>query len=247
MGEVLDALHGLQEIELQLSDLRREEQRKDRQVRNAQRQIRKLDDRIATLQADQAARQAELDQVDGDVKRREESVSRHREALLEARTNKDYAAILTSINTEKADSAKVEKLALAKLGELERLQETVGACRQERLAAEQRLETCKQALQEYLNTTTERRRALEAQRDATAQEVPPSTLGTFIRVAEKHDGEALAEVLRLHPRREEYACGGCHMTVTLDRVSALRSRDEIQFCSACGRILYSPASAVPEV
>ena len=138
-------------------------------------------------------------------------------------------------------------LALEKLRELESFQETVGACHQERLAAEQRLETCKQALQEYLNTTTEQRRALQAQRDATAEEVPPSTLGTFLRVAEKHDGEALAEMLRLHPRREEYACGGCHMTVTLDRVSAMRSRDEIQFCGACGRILYLPSTAVPEV
>ena len=107
MGEILDALHSLQEIELQLSDLRRAEERKDRQVRNAQREIRKLDDRIAERRADQVARQAEVDHYDGDVKRREESINSHREALLEARTNKDYAAILTSINTEKADSAKI--------------------------------------------------------------------------------------------------------------------------------------------
>jgi len=247
MGEILDALHCLQEIELQLSDLRRAEERKGRQVRNAQREIRKLDDRIAGLRADQAARQAEANHFDGDVTRREESITRHRVALLEARTNKDYAAILTSINTEKADSAKIEKLALEKLAELERVQEAVEACLQQRVTAEQHLEKCEQALQEFLESTAEQRQTLEAQRDTAASGLPPSTMSIFARVAAKHDGEALAEVIRLHPRREEYACGGCHMTVTLDRVSVLRSRDEVQFCGACERILYLPSSATSDV
>lgn len=247
MGEILDALHRLQEIELQLSDLRRGQERKARQVRNAQGHIRRLDDRITQLQAEEATRQADVDYFDGDVKRREESIDRHRGALLEAKTNKDYAAILTSINTEKADKAKIERLALEKLGELERVQQVAGDCRQERFAAEQRLDACKQALQEYLDSTAEQRQTLEAERDAAARELPASTLATFSRVAEKHNGEALAEVIRLHPRREEYACGGCHMTVTLDGVSALLSRDEVQFCGACGRILYMPSPAIPEV
>jgi predicted nucleic acid-binding Zn-ribbon protein len=245
MGQILDALHHLQEIELQLSDLRKEEERRARQARIAERHIRKLDDQIAGLHAQQAARQTEVNQLERDIKRRDEAISKHREALQRARTNKEYAAILTSINTEKADSSKIEKLALEKLGELERVQAEVEARRQDQQAAEQRRRACEQALTTYIEGTAEQRQSLQTQRDAAAEEIPPTTLNTFTRVAEKHDGEALAEVMRLHPRREEYACGGCNMTVTLDRVSSLRARDELQFCDACGRILYLPSPVTP--
>ena len=243
MGGMLDALHRLQEIETQLGRLRREEAGKARQVRNLERQILRIDEDIERLEAEQAARQTEVDRFERDVKIREESILRHRDGLLKARTNKDYAAILTSINTEKADSAKIERLALEKLGEVERFQEEVASRAQQRGKLEERLATCRQALQDYRDQTAEEREDLLRQREIAASELAPTALATFTRVAEKHDGEALAEVVRLHPKREEYACGGCNMTITLENVAALRARDEIQFCYVCGRILYleSPA------
>lgn len=247
MGEILDALHRLQEIELQLSDLRRSEERKARQVRSAERQLRLIEDKIADLKLEQSTRQVEVDSFDDDVTKRDESITRHRAGLLEARTNKDYAAILTSINTEKADSAKIERLALEKLGELERVQASLDTSLQERENICERLESCRGALQEYRDSTADQRGALGEKRETAAEHLPPGTLITFTRVAEKHDGEAMAEVLRLHPRREEYACSGCHMAITLDRVSYLRSRDEVQFCDACERILHLPSNANSEV
>ena len=71
-------------------------------------------------------------------------------------------------------------------------------------------------------------------------------LSTFQRACERHDGEAMAIVERVHPKRSEYVCSGCNMSVTLEIVNALQSRDEIQTCQICSRILYieSPASAM---
>ncbi|MHC4063035.1 MAG: zinc ribbon domain-containing protein [Planctomycetota bacterium] len=244
MGGILDALHRLQEIETQLNRLRREEEQKARVIRNVARQVHKIDQELARLEAEQAARQAEVDQLDQDVKTREAVILRHREALLKARTNKDYAAILTSINTEKADTAKIERLALDKLGEVERLSEQATSRAQQRDALEQRQASYKLALEDYRQETADERERLQAQRDIAANDLPSTALATFTRVADKHEGEALAEMVRLHPKREEYACCGCNMTVTLESVNALRSRDEIQFCKVCGRILYlgSPAA-----
>ncbi len=243
MGDLLDALHRLQTIELALSKLRQQQDRKTRQIRTAERQLAKLDDQTADLHRQQIARQAEVDHLDLDVKSREASILKHREELLKARTNKDYAAILTAINTEKADSAKVEKLALEKMAELERVQTEVAALADQRSKAEERYEKASRALEEYMNETADERGKLEGQRDGASEAVPPSAYSTFIRVAEKHEGEAMAEVVRLHPKREEFACGGCNMTLTLERVYALKSRDEIQLCGACGRILYPTAES----
>ena len=60
----------------------------------------------------------------------------------------------------------------------------------------------------------------------------------FLRVDERHDGEAMAPVTRVNPRREEYACSGCNIRVSIEVVSALQGKGDIQYCKVCGRILY---------
>jgi predicted nucleic acid-binding Zn-ribbon protein len=42
----------------------------------------------------------------------------------------------------------------------------------------------------------------------------------------------------MHPKRDEYLCSGCNMKVTLEVINALQTRDELQTCKVCGRILY---------
>ena len=48
----------------------------------------------------------------------------------------------------------------------------------------------------------------------------------------------MVPVHKLHPKREEYMCGGCNLKVTLEIVNSLQTRDEIQVCKVCGRILF---------
>lgn len=242
MGELIRALQRLQEIELELAHLRRREERKTRQIRTAEREIRRLDEEVTVLRVEYARQQKDLEHLDRDVKHREASILKHREELLRARTNKDYSAVLTAINTEKADSAKVEKLAMEKLGGLESVQGQVSAQSQKQAAVRERLEAARRSLDEFRAKTADQRTSLQQERDAAADALPPTAMATFSRVAERHDGEALAEIIRLHPKREEYACGGCNMQVPLDSVNTVRLQDEIRLCPSCGRILCLPGS-----
>jgi predicted nucleic acid-binding Zn-ribbon protein len=91
---------------------------------------------------------------------------------------------------------------------------------------------------ELQRETESRLQRLQAEREEAADGVPPTVLQTFERVAERYDGEAMATVVRTNPRREEFICQGCNMTVTLEKVNALITRDDIQQCQTCGRILY---------
>ncbi len=239
MGELISALHRLQDIELEISRLRRQEERKARQVSIAERQIRQIDEEVGELQSRCALQQRELDQLEQEVKGREASILKHRDELLRARTNKDYSAILTAINMEKADTGKIEKAALEKLAEVEALQEQVQAQVEERDSISERLKVAESALKDYRAKTADQRADLEKQREAASDALPTTAKATFSRVAERHDGEALAEILKLHPKREEYACGGCNMQIPLDSVNNVRLQDEIRMCPTCGRILYA--------
>jgi hypothetical protein len=77
--------------------------------------------------------------------------------------------------------------------------------------------------------------------------VPERHRQTFERLAERFDGEALSALKKPDRRREEYLCEACHMDLVVNVYNRLHSRDELIFCTSCGRILYIPEDLPPEV
>ncbi len=238
MGAILDALQRLQTVERQIAAQRRQSENRKRQADTLRRQAEARAAALGAKEADRRAKQIEFDRIDLESKSHDASIAKHRDALNKAKTNKEYAAIITAINTERADNSKNETRQLELLAQIDTLRSDVAQLESQQAAAAAQIAEADQKYQAYLGSTADERNRLKRQRDEVANSVPPSVLATFDRVAERHDGEALGEVVRLHPKREEYACGGCNMTLTREQVSSLRSRDEIQICGTCGRILY---------
>ena len=244
MGETLEALHRLQEVELQLAAIRRKREVKARRVEIHKRRIEETENRLEGNRRTIRERQAKLDALQLDVATRDESIKKHREALNSAKTNKEYGAILSAMNTEKADNAKLESGILELMEQIQALEAEGSRIEEERQALANNVKTAEEALREFdagSRDTTER---LEQKREDCSAKIAPTTLASFTRVAEHHDGEAMSPVMKLHPKRDEYACEGCNMKVTLEIVNALRVRDEIQLCPVCGRILYFEQSPV---
>ena len=244
MGAILDALHRLQDLERQLSIYRSKEQAILRQTRSAQRLIDKTDaDYQAHRQAVQQC-QIGIDQADLDVKSREATIDKHRLALNAAKTNKEYAQILTALNTEKADASKTESRILELMSEKDRLTSQGKVFEEERSKAEARIAKYQQELARYQASVKEEVDQLIAQRNAASADIPPQALQTFERVAEHMDGEAMAEIVKLNSRSDDHLCGGCNMSVPLEIVNRLHTRDELVVCNSCGRILYVDTSSV---
>jgi predicted nucleic acid-binding Zn-ribbon protein len=238
MGVILDALHRLQEIERNLNRLRSKTDSYRRKIAQGQQQIA----------ANQAAYNAHLNSVrrcqmgidaaDLDIKTREESMAKHRQALNAAKTNKDYAAILTALNTEKADTSKFESRVLELMAEKDDLLAQSKVFEEENKKLQTRLTKREKDLKDYLERTREDLESLEKARAEAAGEIAPSALAAFERVAAKHDGEAMAEILRIGSRGDDHICEGCNMSVTLEVVNKLRSLDDLVLCNTCGRILF---------
>ena len=238
MGEIIAALHRLQSIERDLDVLRSKEESFKRQIRGCKRQIAKCDEEYAAHREQISKCQREIDVVDLDVKSLEGSMSKHRQALNAAKSNREYAAILTAINTEKADSAKHESRILELMSAKDQLEGESKTFLDERTRLEEKLERVEANLQEYLREIKPQYDQLDEERRKAAEHLPPSALATFERVAAHHEGEGMAEVVRVSTRRDEFVCGGCNMSVTLEMVNQLSSLDELQLCNSCGRILY---------
>lgn len=237
MGKTLDALHHLQKLELEIGALRKQEEAKRRQVQICKRQIEEADQEILNKRAEIRRQEVEIKTVELEMGSREDSIRKHREALNKAKTNKEYAAVLASINTEKADNSKFENRVLELLNQKDGLKKAMDTLAGEREKIQGRMAESDARLRAFLDKTQAERERLTGQRDEASAAVPPALLTSFGRAAERHDGEAMGVVTKPHPKRDEYVCGGCNMSVPLEQVNSLRTRDEILLCNICGRIL----------
>ncbi|RIK67480.1 MAG: hypothetical protein DCC65_06535 [Planctomycetota bacterium] len=247
MGATLDALHRLQEVEMQIAELRKGIDRKVRAVKQQESRIAEIDAKIKQQRDSLRMGQMEADRLDLDVKTREAEIAKLRSALQLAKTNKEYSAILTQLNTFKADSSKVEDRVLALMGDLDKKRAEIDALGQQRQAEEARLAELQGAVKEVEARSKTRLDALIAERQEAAAAVPPSALEFFERVSRKNDGEAMARIIRTNPKRAEFACDGCNMSITIEQVNAILSRDEAITCNICGRILYIDPAVAPGI
>ena len=243
MATTLEALHRLQDIELQLSAIKQKLSSRQRSVKAHTHRLNSLGENIRTQHESVQRQQIEADRLDLEVKSREAEISKLRTALNTARTNKEYAAILTQINTDKADNAKLEDRILQILAKVDEMRAEVKKLEQQREQEMRRLAQLQNEHDELQHETGSRIQHLQAEREEAATGVPPTVLQIFERVAERYDGEAMATVVRTNPRREEFICQGCNMTVTLEKVNALITRDDVQQCQTCGRILFLEEAA----
>lgn len=160
------------------------------------------------------------------------------------KNHKEYQALVVEVNTIKLDKSKIEDQTLEQMTKLEQLKKDLDAlaadaAAQEKLvaAAENEVKTCRAELGQQLDDLT-------AKRDLAAQELPADARTAFERIADVHEGDAMAHIVVEDRRNMEYSCGGCYMQLPIERVNALMSRnDQIILCTSCGRILYLEAEA----
>jgi len=239
MGPMLTALLQLQAIERQLTHVRGRLKTRRGAVNAQEKRIEQLTADHQGLLDKALACRKDADRRELDLKEREAQSQKLRTSLNTTKTNKEYAAILTQINTLKADNAKIEEEVLKMMADVDAVKAQAGKV-QETIAAEtQRLSVLQTASQAEIDKLNAMLADLTAKRADAAANVPREPLAVFDRIVEANDGEAMA-VIEVQGRRPpfEYTCGGCYMSLNAEHANALRTRDELRTCNNCGRILY---------
>jgi predicted nucleic acid-binding Zn-ribbon protein len=245
MGATLDALRQLQDIETQLRSIRERIASKRRSADAHKRRVASLERQIADTHLLKTNAQAEADKLELDRASREEHIAKLRDSLNRTKTNKEYSAILTQLNTDKSDGLKLEDQVLAALSTVDELKAQETRLRAEIENEQRRAKELDQAAADFEAQLSRELGDLESQRTAAAEDIPPESLTMFERACERHDGEGMARAVQTHPKRAEYVCGGCNMSMTLETINALQSRDVVCPCQTCLRILYLDSAGVP--
>jgi len=207
-------------------------------VRLQQQRIEQLQAALEAKKEEIKLTQVQYNTMEIDLKTREEDIAKMRLALNSARTNKDYSAILTRINTDKVNKSKLEDQILALMTQIENEQ---ALCKE----IEQNIEDETQRYHQLLQDSEERKVVIQekidkltSEKDIACKEVPAEPRSFFERLAERYDGEVLAEVEKMKgANRGEHLCGGCYMKIPLESVNALMTKDDVVVCPNCGRML----------
>jgi len=239
MGQTLERLLRLQSIERELAQVRRRLKARQNAVSTQQRRIDQLQEEGDALDQQTLSRRRDADRFELDLRQSEQQVAKLRTALNTAKTNKEYATILTQINTRKADNAKLEDGTLRILQEVDATRTEADKVKQQIAAETRRLEDIQQTNAEEIEKLNGMMTELLARRAGAATDIESDVLGAFERVAGRYEGEAMAAI-QIEGKKPpyDYICAGCFMTLNAEHANALRVRDEIRTCDNCGRILY---------
>jgi len=237
MGPVLNALVKLQSVESQLRAAKAKLARFRRNVIIQENQVRRLQNALEAKKEEIQLTKVQSDRLELELKSRDEEIAKLRAHLNVAKTNKQYAAVLTQLNTTKADNSKIETQILELLKDIEadetECENIQNQIDQQKQALEQTRKEAELMAAKYEAEIEE----IQAEWDKRAQAVPAEPLQIFKRVAETYDGEALAVVEKQEGKTAVYSCGGCFMGIIAESVNLLLSKDDIIRCPICTRIL----------
>src|SRR6056297_2020360 len=108
MGPLLNGLIKLQSVENRLRVVKGKLARCRRSVIFQENQLRSLQNNLEAKREEINLTKVQQDRLEMEQKSRDEQIEKYRAALNMAKSNKEYSAILTELNTNKADNSKFE-------------------------------------------------------------------------------------------------------------------------------------------
>ena len=145
MGPVLNGLVKLQSVENRLRAGKAKLTRCRRNVVIQENQVRSLQNALEAKKEEIQLTKIQFDRLELELKSRDGAIARLRASLNTAKTNKEYAAVLTQLNTTKADNSKTETQSLELLKDIEADE---GECREIQEQIEKQKQTLEQTRKE---------------------------------------------------------------------------------------------------
>ncbi|MHC4585122.1 MAG: zinc ribbon domain-containing protein [Planctomycetota bacterium] len=237
MGPVLNGLVKLQSVENRLRIEKAQLTRCRRNVIIQENQIRSLQNALEAKKEEVLLSKVQFDRLELELKSRDESIAKLRATLNSAKTNKEYAAVLTQLNTTKADNSKIETQSLEMLKTIETDENECKEIQDQIDEQKQHLEQLRTEAETLAGKYQVEIDKIQAEWDQVADTIPDKPLEIFKRVTETYDGQAVAVIEQQGGKKGAYSCGGCFMGLTAECANLLMTKDDIIRCPNCTRIL----------
>lgn len=169
---------------------------------------------------------------EGDLKAKEEAISKSNSQLSQIKTNKEYTAKLTEIENIKADKSIIEEQILKSYDETDAVDAELQKEKVVFAGEDKNFQEEKKKIDETSAVCLDRIKTLEAERGQYLADVNKVILARYEKIIAGKEGLAIVPVLDGH------SCGGCYMNVPAQVINEIKKHEEFIYCEMCARILY---------
>lgn len=196
---------------------------------------------IASLDAAAEAAAQERRTAEAAIEDAQIKLRRYQEQINQVTTQREYGALLQEIDTTKRTIGELEDQGLAAVERREASQQALASEQEAFRELEQRYSVEMEKWEAEKPGVARQIEELEQQIDKLKGGLPSPLVRQFLRILERHQGEALAPVRSVArgPREPQiFHCGACNFRVRPQVVVDIRNNGVLLQCESCMRILY---------
>jgi predicted nucleic acid-binding Zn-ribbon protein len=234
IGEIRDVLEQVHLIQTQLGDLNGRLRRGPVLLKTQEGNIQKITAKLEQLQSKHHALLAEAKSKEQEVAAHDQTIAKRKSQLQEAKTNKEYQALLLQIQADEAVRNVLDDETLEAIDKAEKFAIHLPPVEAEVKKAQELYETTKQkVLSERPHIESE---IAEYNKQLKVEEakMPKEFRDVYDRLIRSVGGpNALAVV-----ESQKY-CGGCNHQIPVNSLAHILAKKPVT-CSSCARLLYVP-------
>lgn len=233
-------LLNLYRVDQKLNGLKRRLNAAERYLAQQDAELERLTTKHSSLDSQLRQIQASIHNDETEIKSLDARIEQNRERMNNAATSKEHSALLTEINTHKADRAIIEERVLGMVSKVDELQDEVNRVEAEVEERKKVREIAKTDRDERQTEIGSKVKEFNTDRLAALKDVPGDALAQYTSLLETalEDDEVMAPVNEEDRRNKEYTCGACYTLLPVEQVNVLLNRGTVQICPSCSVILY---------
>ena len=237
MKEQIDILVRLNKIET-------ETERIQSSLNQIPERVEMLDERLRQFQTSIEQDEMLLDELrkknrtcESEVKQNTSNLEKNKEKLSSVKTNKEYQAMLKTIDDIREKNVQIEDQMLACLVQIEELENAIKTKKSEFAKLKNTITAEKDVLEAEAERGKERLAGLERECREVTEMMDSSLRKMFFRLKNQIRGAVVAPVT-------DAICGGCKLRIPAQMYNELQRRDRLEFCPQCQRIIYWEQSTI---
>lgn len=231
MEESLELLLKLQEIDVEINEIKGRRSEMPARIEAVEREMEKARTELADKESQLKNTRLTIRETESRVTQLEDNSNRYKQQLLNVKTNREYSALLTEIEAIKREKTELEEKILARMEQIEQLGQGLEQARSELTGEEAGRREEHERLSAEIRELDGQIAIRLQKRQAVAVRVKPRVLGLYERIMSSRINQAVVAL-------RNGSCGGCHAVIPLQQVADIRKDKEIHTCENCGRIMY---------
>jgi predicted nucleic acid-binding Zn-ribbon protein len=231
LREQLKLLWELQKIDLELRGIKEEKDRYPKEIKKLDEKQKIEKERIQKEREKIESLEKTRRQKEGHLNTEQEKIKRAEGRMSEVKTNKEYQALLSEIDTIKEANSRIEEEILQVMDEIDELKKDLSKREKEMGSTLEKIEGERKKLQEKTAQGEKAWSERVERRELLSKQIESKLVKLYSTLKEKRQGVGVVSV-------KNETCQGCFLNVPPQMFIEVQKNNALVRCPHCNRILY---------